>query len=353
MRRLTDPADRRRPRSSCCSPSCACPPSSRSGRSSPRNPTRKAGRRHASSPRSPSTRSPSAAAAASSATSPRPGCRPARPSTAFDFEAVPMLSARRRSWRSPPATSGSKTGANLLLFGPPGGGKVHLAAALGLALVENGWRVLFTRTTDLVQRLQIARRELALEAAIAKLDKLPPADPRRHRLRHQGPGRNQRPVRADRRPLRAALAAHHRQPALRRMGQDLPGPGHDARRRRPPRPPRHDLRDERRELSPRARRENASAARQSRPPATMKTRLEQRDNQLHAQRQSGRDISDNQKSLAWRTNRDNLLRTIGRRHPSRSPAAVSPRLSRHTDCLEVDLRDVHAHPHDVSRALFS
>ena len=53
----------------------------------------------------------------------------------------------------------------------PGGGKSHLAAALGFALVENGWRVLFTRTTDLVQRLQITRRELALEAAIAKLDK--------------------------------------------------------------------------------------------------------------------------------------------------------------------------------------
>ena len=31
--------------------------------------------------------------------------------------------------------------------------------------------MLFTRTTDLVQRLQIARRELTLEAAIAKLDK--------------------------------------------------------------------------------------------------------------------------------------------------------------------------------------
>src|SRR6266851_4278659 len=62
-------------------------------------------------------------------------------------------------------------GANVILFGPPGGGKSHLAAALGFALVENGWRVLFTRTTDLVQRLQIARRELALESAIAKLDK--------------------------------------------------------------------------------------------------------------------------------------------------------------------------------------
>jgi hypothetical protein len=62
-------------------------------------------------------------------------------------------------------------GANLVLFGPPGGGKSHLGAALGLALVEHGWRLLFTRTTDLVQKLQIARRELALEAAIAKLDK--------------------------------------------------------------------------------------------------------------------------------------------------------------------------------------
>jgi DNA replication protein DnaC len=58
-----------------------------------------------------------------------------------------------------------------LLFGPPGGGKSHLAAAIGLALVENGWRVLFMRTSDLVQRLQIARRELALESALAKLDK--------------------------------------------------------------------------------------------------------------------------------------------------------------------------------------
>ena len=62
-------------------------------------------------------------------------------------------------------------GANLMFFGPPGGGKSHLGAALGLALVENGWRVLHTRMTDLVQKLQTARRALQLEAAIAKLDK--------------------------------------------------------------------------------------------------------------------------------------------------------------------------------------
>ena len=55
-------------------------------------------------------------------------------------------------------------GANLLLFGPPGAGKSHLAAALGHALIENGYRVLFMRTTDLVQRLQAERQALSLAA---------------------------------------------------------------------------------------------------------------------------------------------------------------------------------------------
>jgi DNA replication protein DnaC len=88
----------------------------------------------------------------------------------FDFEAVPMVS-KAQVMALTAGDSWLEKGANLLLFGPPGGGKSHLAAAIGLALVENGWRVLFTRASDLVQRLQIARRELALESALAKLDK--------------------------------------------------------------------------------------------------------------------------------------------------------------------------------------
>ena len=62
-------------------------------------------------------------------------------------------------------------GANILAFGPPGVGKSHLSAALGRALVEKGYRVLYTRTTDLVQRLQAARRDLLLESLMDKLDK--------------------------------------------------------------------------------------------------------------------------------------------------------------------------------------
>ena len=57
------------------------------------------------------------------------------------------------------------------LFGPPGTGKSHLAAGLGLSLVENGFRVLYQRTANLVQKLQAARRDLALEGAVRKLYK--------------------------------------------------------------------------------------------------------------------------------------------------------------------------------------
>ena len=89
---------------------------------------------------------------------------------AFDFAALPMIS-KAQVMALASGEGWIEQGANLLLFGPPGTGKSHLASAISLALIENGWRVLFMRTTDLVQRLQVARRELALENLIAKLDK--------------------------------------------------------------------------------------------------------------------------------------------------------------------------------------
>ena len=88
----------------------------------------------------------------------------------FEFETVPMIS-KAQVMAITAGDTWLETGANLLLFGPPGGGKSHLASAIGLALIENGWRVLYTRTTDLVQKLQLARRELGLEAAINRLDR--------------------------------------------------------------------------------------------------------------------------------------------------------------------------------------
>jgi DNA replication protein DnaC len=88
----------------------------------------------------------------------------------FDFNAIPAIS-KAHIMALASGNAWLESGANLLLFGPAGVGKSHLAAAIGLALVEAGFRVLFTRTTDLVQRLQVARRELALEVTISKLDR--------------------------------------------------------------------------------------------------------------------------------------------------------------------------------------
>src|SRR6266436_5997725 len=95
---------------------------------------------------------------------------PGKTLDSFDFEAVPMIS-KAHVMAICAGDSWIGKGANLILIGGPGGGKTHLASAIGLALVENGWRVLFARTSDLVQKLQIARRELALEAAINRLDR--------------------------------------------------------------------------------------------------------------------------------------------------------------------------------------
>jgi DNA replication protein DnaC len=95
---------------------------------------------------------------------------PGKTLDSFAFDAVPMIS-KAQVMAMAAGDAWLAKGANILMFGPPGGGKSHLAAAIGLALIENGWRVLFTRTTDLVQKLQVARRELQLEAALARLDK--------------------------------------------------------------------------------------------------------------------------------------------------------------------------------------
>jgi DNA replication protein DnaC len=62
-------------------------------------------------------------------------------------------------------------GENLLAFGLPGRGKTHLACAIGHELIQRGRRVFFTPTFALVQRLLVAKRDLALERELARLDR--------------------------------------------------------------------------------------------------------------------------------------------------------------------------------------
>ena len=90
--------------------------------------------------------------------------------SSFEFAEVPMLS---KAHVMALAGGGSwiDKGATILIFGPPGVGKSHVACGIGHALIDAGYRVLYMRTSELVQRLQAARQSLQLPQALEKLDR--------------------------------------------------------------------------------------------------------------------------------------------------------------------------------------
>lgn len=88
----------------------------------------------------------------------------------FDFNAV--VGAERAPLSALACESGwIEQARNLLLFGPSGVGKSHLAAAIGHALIEQGLRVRYYTASALVQHLQTAKQALSLPETLAKLDK--------------------------------------------------------------------------------------------------------------------------------------------------------------------------------------
>jgi DNA replication protein DnaC len=95
---------------------------------------------------------------------------PGKTFASFDFDVAPGV--RKQQLLSLGAGGDwIRNGDNLLLFGKSGTGKSHAMAAVCQALIDAGKRVLFTRTIDIVQRLQTARRDLSLIDALEKLDK--------------------------------------------------------------------------------------------------------------------------------------------------------------------------------------
>jgi DNA replication protein DnaC len=60
---------------------------------------------------------------------------------------------------------------NVLAFGLPGRGKSHMLSAVGHELVQRGISVLWRPAYQLVQRLLAAKRDLALEAELRRLDR--------------------------------------------------------------------------------------------------------------------------------------------------------------------------------------
>ena len=84
----------------------------------------------------------------------------------FDFDAQPAIRNQVAALASGAFLTEAR---NIVLLGPPGTGKTHLATALGIVAARHGHRVLFATATDWVTRLTDAHRAGRLPNELARL----------------------------------------------------------------------------------------------------------------------------------------------------------------------------------------
>jgi len=84
----------------------------------------------------------------------------------FDFDAQPAIRNQIAALASGAFLTEAR---NIVLLGPPGTGKTHLATALGIVAARHGHRVLFATATDWVTRLSDAHRAGRLANELARL----------------------------------------------------------------------------------------------------------------------------------------------------------------------------------------
>jgi DNA replication protein DnaC len=85
----------------------------------------------------------------------------------FDFDFQPSLD--RRQVREVASLSFVERGQNVVILGPPGVGKTHLAVAFGVKAVEAGYSVLLLTLETLMTRLVRAKHENRLERTLQQL----------------------------------------------------------------------------------------------------------------------------------------------------------------------------------------
>ena len=85
----------------------------------------------------------------------------------YDFDFQPSLD--RRQVKELAGVRFVEQGHNVVILGPPGVGKTHLAVALGMKAVEAGYSALFLTLETLMSRLLRAKNENRLERALQQL----------------------------------------------------------------------------------------------------------------------------------------------------------------------------------------
>jgi len=84
----------------------------------------------------------------------------------FDFDAQPAIRQQAAALASGAFLTEAR---NIVLPGPPGTGKTHLAISLGITAARHGHRVLFATATDWVTRLTDAHRHGLLPKELTRL----------------------------------------------------------------------------------------------------------------------------------------------------------------------------------------
>ena len=97
---------------------------------------------------------------------------PGKTLDSFDFKVAPSVKKQTIDALAN-STLWVKEAQNLVLFGPSGVGKSHLASAITHRLIEQGIRALFYSATTLVQQLQQAKQNFTLTEKLAKLARIP------------------------------------------------------------------------------------------------------------------------------------------------------------------------------------
>lgn len=92
--------------------------------------------------------------------------------SSLDMRANPTLNAAQINALAE-SDNWIKQANNLIIFGPSGVGKTHVACAIAYRQIERGCRVKFYQTTHLVQLLQEAKVQLRLKELLIKLDNIP------------------------------------------------------------------------------------------------------------------------------------------------------------------------------------
>jgi DNA replication protein DnaC len=159
-----------RPRSVRPPASCTCPPSATRRPGSPRSPCGNATPTWGSSPRSSPPRSTTAANGAESAGSTKRSSHGSNGSPTSNVEAVPTIGAATLGKLA--AGSYLDAGEPVVLLGDSGTGKSHLLIGLGLAACEQGRRVRYVTTAQLVNELVEAADERLLSRVVGRYGRL-------------------------------------------------------------------------------------------------------------------------------------------------------------------------------------